>query len=100
MLISFELITVASLVFVFNVPFGYWRNNVKKFSFHWFLAIHLPVPFIIIARIYSGIGFHWVTYVFLVAAFFFGQFSGGKLLLSRKRNHHVSSCLVMDLLRS
>lgn len=96
--ISTNLIVTILAVFVFNVPFGYWRYNVRKFSVQWVLAVHLPVPFIILARIFMNIGFHWSTYVFLVAAFFTGQLAGGKLLKFRKKQGPVSSCLVMDLL--
>ncbi len=64
-----KLAIIAILVFVLNIPFGYWRANVKRFSSQWFLAIHIPVPFIVALRIFSGIGFAWYTYVFLVGAF-------------------------------
>jgi len=74
-----KLVISALLVFIFNVPFGYWRANVKKFSLQWVLAIHIPVPFIIGLRIYSDLGFAWHTYVFLVAAFFLGQKAGYQL---------------------
>jgi len=89
---------VAFVVFVFNIPFGYWRAHVKKFSLQWVLAIHIPVPFIILLRIFSGIGFAWYTYIFMVAAFFMGQRLGGLLIKRVDRAcHHVTSCLVMDL---
>jgi hypothetical protein len=95
-----KLIIITILVFVLNIPFGYWRANVKRFSTQWFLAIHIPVPFIVALRLLSGIGFGWYTYVFLVGGFFLGQLCG-KLLLQRVHDHceQESSCLVMDLLR-
>ena len=71
-----RLTFVAFIVLLFNIPFGYWRARVKKFSLQWFLAVHLPVPFIIVLRIYSGIGFAVYTYIFLVGAFFGGQQTG------------------------
>jgi len=98
MILKLTIITI--LVFVLDIPFGYWRANVKKFSFQWALAIHIPVPFIIFARIYSEIGFAWYTYVFLVGAFFLGQKLGANILSKRKQSgKKVSSCLVMDLVR-
>lgn len=94
------LILISFLVFIINIPFGYWRSNVKAYSFQWFLAIHIPVPFIIALRLVSEIGFAWYTYVFLVTAFFLGQKTGSVVM---KRIHracqHASSCLVMDLMR-
>ena len=94
------LILISFAVFFLNIPFGYWRANVKRFSFQWFLAIHIPVPLIIAMRILGDIGFIWYTYVFLVAAFFLGQ-QCGALIIKYTRLHcaHKSSCMVMDLLR-
>jgi hypothetical protein len=93
------LIWITILVFVLNIPFGYWRSNVRSFSGQWFLAIHIPVPFIVALRLISGVGFAWYTYLFLVMAFFLGQKTGGIIM---KRIHRVcqqtSSCLVMDII--
>lgn len=96
------LFLVAISTFVFNIPFGYWRANVKKFSLQWALAIHIPVPFIIILRIYSNIGFAFYTYPILVGAFFLGQISG-KLIYNKRKNLDrlpLTSCMVMDLVRN
>ena len=99
MITKLAIITV--LVLVLNIPFGYWRANVKKFSLQWALAVHIPVPFIIFARIYSEIGFAWYTYVFLVGAFFGGQRLGAVILKSKiAKGESVSSCLVMDIFKS
>ena len=95
-----KLILLSILVLLINIPFGYWRSNVRRFSWQWFLAIHIPVVFIIVIRFVSGIGFAWETYVFFVLAYFLGQQSGSVIL---KRIHAVcanaSSCLVMDIVR-
>jgi hypothetical protein len=94
------LLLISLAVLFINISFGYWRANVKTFSLQWFLAVHLPVPFIIGLRLISGLGFAWYTYIFLVAAFFLGQQTGS--LIFRKIGliyHEVSSCLVMDLVR-
>jgi hypothetical protein len=73
-----SLPSVASAVFLLNLPFGVWRASVPKFSWQWILAIHLPVPLIIALRIYSGIGWQFITFPILIAAFFCGQFAGGQ----------------------
>ena len=95
-----KLTLIALIVLVINIPFGYWRANVKRFSWQWFLAIHLPVPLIIAIRFATGIGFVWYTYVFLVLGFFLGQ-QAGALIIKWLSNRciHVSSCMVMDLFR-
>lgn len=81
-----SLWTVALLVFLLNLPFGYWRASTKKFSRQWMLAVHLPVPLVIALRIYSGLGWKLLSFPVLVGAFFLGQFVGGKvrLLISGK----------------
>jgi hypothetical protein len=71
------LFNLSLLVFLLNLPFGYWRSRTKRFSRDWFLAIHLPIPFIFVLRTLSGIG---LRYVPILAIFFaLGQFTGGKV---------------------
>ena len=36
--------TVAAAVLLINLPFGFWRAGVRKFSPAWFVAVHAPVP--------------------------------------------------------
>ena len=95
-----KLLMVGLVVFLMNVPFGYWRANVKKFSFQWFLAIHVPVLLIIGIRLATHLGFAWYTYVALVTAFFLGQQAGG-LVIKWLRNscNKVTSCMIIDLYR-
>lgn len=96
-----KLWLVAIVVLVLNLPFGYWRANVKKFSTGWILSIHIPVPFVIALRFLSGIGFAFLTYPVLVGSFFLGQFAG-KMLSVRMDNLNyfsVTSCLPCDLKR-
>ena len=96
-----NLLIISLIVFVINIPFGYWRTNVKKFSLQWILAIHVPVPFVILLRIYGELGFELYTYPIIVGAFFLGQFSGKKLFtyLKNRNKLELSSCLVMDYYR-
>ena len=78
-----NLAIVTFTVALINIPFGYWRAAVRKFSLQWFLSVHIPVPFIILLRIISHIGFAFYTYLFLVGAFFTGQRLGAYI---NKRN--------------
>lgn len=96
-----KLIIASIVILIINIPFGYWRANVKKFSLQWFLAVHIPVPIIIALRIFVSIGFAWYTYVFFVGAFFLGQGFGSYLLKYKKnKGKSTSSCLIMDLARN
>lgn len=96
-----NLLVVSIITFLINIPFGYWRANVRKKSPQWILAIHIPVPFVVMLRIYSDIGFELYTYPIVIAAYFFGQFAGVKFFNYRKNLQMLtSSCLVMDLYRN
>jgi len=95
-----KLTIIAIIVLVLNIPFGYWRANVKRYSVQWFLAIHIPVPIIVAIRLATEIGFAWYTYLFLVSGFFLGQ-QLGSIIIKNIDNHceQISSCLVMDVYR-
>jgi len=97
-----NILSVALIVFILNLPFGYWRANEKKLSPRWFLSIHAPVPLVIAIRVLSGLGWQFITFPIMIGAFFGGQFVGGKLhrWRSNRSGAQVSSCLVLDLLNN
>ncbi|RLD67741.1 MAG: hypothetical protein DRI84_01635 [Bacteroidetes bacterium] len=82
-----NLIIVLILVFILNTPFGYWRQGVKKLSLQWFLAIHIPIPFVVFLRLYFELGFQWWTYPFMIFAFFMGQWLGAYFRIKREDNY-------------
>lgn len=97
---ALKITTISLIILVINIPFGYWRSNVKKFSLQWFLAVHIPIPIIVILRIYSDIGFAWYTYPFLIGSFFLGQRVGSSILKRLKqRCISTSSFIFADLFR-
>ena len=65
------------IVFLINIPFGYVRSNAAKFSRKWMMAVHIPVPFVFLLRIFSG--FNWTVIPLLVLSDVAGQIAGGKL---------------------
>lgn len=94
---SVVFISILLTVFLINIPFGYWRENVRKFSWQWIVAIHAPVPAVIAMRIYSGLGFQLWSVPFMVAAYFGGQFLGSRISRRwRASNRTVTSCFVRD----
>ncbi len=95
-----KLLSIAVMVFVLNVPFGYWRANVPKLSRPWFLAIHLPVPLVIAVRMLSGLGWQFITFPVMIGAFFGGQLAGSFIYRLRNQNTSapVTSCLVWDMI--
>jgi len=91
---TYPLWALAVTVLVLNIPFGFWRSGVRKFTLPWFLAVHLPVPIVVGLRLIAGLGWFFTTFLFLATSFFVGQFIGGKirqLLNWRKSTHAVES---------
>jgi len=70
---------VALAILLVNVPFGFWRAGLRKFSPRWFVAVHAPVPIAIGLRWQAGLGFSWALLPLFVAAFFGGQLLGARL---------------------
>ena len=92
-----NLFLVTTAVLLFNIPFGFWRGGVKKYSLKWFMFIHLPIPAIILLRIYSNIGFAPDTYLFLVSAFFIGQKMGVYFYENRQKfNEKIEQILLKN----
>jgi hypothetical protein len=87
--IPMRLAIVAVLVFLLNIPFGYWRSGVRKFSWRWILAIHAPVPAVVALRMASGIGFQPISFPVLIAAFFLGQRFGGTVVRRRSQSDPI-----------
>ena len=77
---------LALITFVINIPLGYWREGVRKFSARWFIAVHAAVPLVIALRILAGIEWRILTIGFLVLCYFFGQFTGARLRRRRQRS--------------
>jgi len=73
------LAKVAVAVLLVNIPFGFWRAGVKRFTLPWFLAVHAPVAVVIGLRVLSGLGWQLSTVPALAGAFLAGQFLGGRL---------------------
>lgn len=92
----------AAAVLLGNLPFGYWRANVRKYSVQWALAIHIPVALAIVLRITAGIPFEPATLALMAAAFFVGQLAGQRTrsALSVVLPVQLTSCLPWDLIRA
>ncbi len=84
--VSLQLLLMTGLIFLVNIPFGYWRAGTRRFSWPWFLAIHLPVGLTVGIRVLAGIRFIIGAFPLFVLAFFLGQSLGGRLRsLPRRR---------------
>ncbi|MBM4135717.1 MAG: hypothetical protein FJ241_02680 [Nitrospira sp.] len=68
---------VSTFTLLLNLPLGYARVRTKRYSLRWFLCIHVPIPFIFIARTLSNLDIKYIPIFIFVAII--GQFFGGKL---------------------
>ncbi len=72
-----SIIELIMIVFLLNLPFGYIRSKSARFSRRWMMAIHIPVPFVFILRVFAGL--NWTAIPLLVLSDIAGQIVGGKL---------------------
>lgn len=77
------------IVFIINLPFGYLRSGSTKFSRRWMMAIHVPIPFVFLLRIFSG--FNWTVIPFMVLADVAGQMVGGKLTYFVRKEQRIQN---------
>ena len=59
-----------------NIPLGYLREGSQKYSFRWFLYIHLSIPAVIVLRLVSG--FSWRVIPLTLGCAVAGQIVGGR----------------------
>ncbi|PLX94171.1 MAG: hypothetical protein C0621_05895 [Desulfuromonas sp.] len=72
-----QLLTSLCLTaFAVNLPLGYLRQGVRKFSAAWFLYIHLSIPLIICLRLHFG--FSWSVVPLTLLSAVGGQIAGGR----------------------
>jgi uncharacterized membrane protein YciS (DUF1049 family) len=64
-----NLAIVVILVFVINVPFGFWHEGVNQISIHWFLATHAHTWIGVLLRCVLALGFGW-GFLWLLVLFF------------------------------
>lgn len=67
------LLCIAAVVI--NLPLGYLRVGHRKYSWQWFVLIHIAVPLIIILRVVSHQG--WRVAPLLIVCSVAGQLLGG-----------------------
>jgi hypothetical protein len=67
---------VLAFVLLVTLPFGFYRAYTRRFSARWFLAIHLPVPLVFLARYEAHLPYTFIPFTCL--AFFAGQMLGSR----------------------
>ena len=59
---------VLAFVFLVTLPFGFYRAYTRKLSLRWFLAIHLPVPLVFLARFEAHLSYTFIPFTCLTFA--------------------------------
>jgi hypothetical protein len=78
------LIGLIAVAIIINIPLGYFRQAVEKFSFAWYFYIHISIPLIIYLRIKSG--YSWKFIPLTLGGALLGQIIGGRIRRSRDLN--------------
>ena len=71
------IIAILVVAYGLNLPLGYLRSGVRKFSVSWFIYVHLSIPLIAYLRISHHVPLLSIP-LFITAAVA-GQFSGGMI---------------------
>lgn len=72
------LVMISSIALVFNMGMGCWRKTVRKYSWKWFLAIHLAVPLVFLLRTEAGLSISYIPELVLFSVA--GQMLGSKIM--------------------
>ncbi len=71
-----RIAVVLAIVVVVTLPFGFYRAYTRRLSLRWFLAIHVPVVLVFLARYEAHL-----SYVFIpltLVTFAAAQYLGGR----------------------
>ena len=83
---SLAITGVGLAAVVLNLPLGYWRASVPKFSLRWFAAVHLSIPLVLALRITAGLGPLYI--IETVSGAVLGQLLGGRLRRPQEERWH------------
>lgn len=72
-----RIMVVLATVVVVTLPFGFYRAYTRKLTLRWFLAIHIPVVLVFLARYEAHLSYVFIPATFV--AFAAAQYLGGRL---------------------
>lgn len=78
------LAVLLAVTFIITLPFGAWRIRCRRYTIHWWLAIHLVIPVIMLMRKWGG--FSYIYIPLFVASTILGHFIGGRIPFNRSTN--------------
>lgn len=68
---------VLAAVLLITLPFGFYRSYTRRFSLRWFLAVHVPVPLVFLARVEAHLSYTFIPFTCL--AFAVAQILGSRV---------------------
>lgn len=74
---SLGLTILLATAFIVNLPLGWLRQGTARYSWRWFLYIHLSIPLIIALRL--ALNFSWQLIPLTILCAIVGQLLGGQL---------------------
>lgn len=77
-----NVLIIALVSFVVNIPLGWLRSNHKRFTIYWWLLVHASIPLVLSLRILLDTPTVYVT-LFIPAAIS-GQLLGGLLWMLKR----------------
>jgi hypothetical protein len=72
-----RIAAVLVIVALVTLPFGFYRAYTRRLSLRWFLAIHVPVPFVFLTRVEAHLAYWFIPFTF--AACVTAQIVGSKV---------------------
>jgi len=85
-------IEVLAFVLLVTLPFGFYRAYTRKLSLRWFLAIHLPVPLVFLARFEAHLSYTFIPFTCL--AFATAQLLGSRVGRWWIKRHRIAAVTV------
>ena len=84
-----KLLLVVLFAIVINLPLGYWREGLRKFSLLWLVAIHGSIPLVIAFRYAIGLTYSKMP-ITVTAPIIIGSAVAGQIIGSRVRRRKNS----------
>jgi hypothetical protein len=68
MRVAVRLSAVLVAVVLVTLPFGFYRAYTRKMTLRWFLAIHVPVVLVFLARVEAHLSYAFIPFTCLAFA--------------------------------
>ncbi len=84
-----KIVILSILSYTLNIPLGYLRAPLRKFSTLWFVYVHAAIPIIVAFRILSKVSIKFAP-IFIFFAIL-GQITGSKVYFWKNKNLNLKT---------